>query len=174
MHRCCTNNLAYTCTCNWSPYNTLRPRQSGRHFPDDISKCIFLNKNVWIPLKNLFLGFDLTIFQHWFRSWLNADQATSYYLNQWWLLYWRIYTSLNLNEMRSSRIMKRFPIENYLFSRSVASSFRVPLWVDNCLLYTCSLRVYNKKVNVALSLCARVMLYHPFPLQWCHMGITIS
>ena len=25
---------------------TLRPRQDGRHFPDDISKCIFLNENV--------------------------------------------------------------------------------------------------------------------------------
>ena len=31
--------------------NTLRPRQDGRHFPDDIFKCIFLNENVWISLK---------------------------------------------------------------------------------------------------------------------------
>ena len=30
--------------------NTLRPRQDGRHFPDDILKCIFLNENVWISL----------------------------------------------------------------------------------------------------------------------------
>ena len=29
---------------------TLRPRQDGRHFPDDIFKCIFLNENVWIPI----------------------------------------------------------------------------------------------------------------------------
>ena len=37
----------------WSPdlFNTLRPRQNGRHFPDDIFKCIFLNENVWIPIK---------------------------------------------------------------------------------------------------------------------------
>ena len=28
--------------------NTLRPRQDGRLFPDDIFKCIFLNENVWI------------------------------------------------------------------------------------------------------------------------------
>ena len=26
--------------------NTLRPSQNGRHFPDDIFKCIFLNGNV--------------------------------------------------------------------------------------------------------------------------------
>ena len=31
--------------------NTLRPRQNGRHFADDIFKCIFLNENVWVPLK---------------------------------------------------------------------------------------------------------------------------
>ena len=35
--------------------NTLRPRQYGRHFPDSIFKCIFVNENVltWIqiPLK---------------------------------------------------------------------------------------------------------------------------
>ena len=36
-------------------FNSLRPRQNGRHFPDDIFKCIFLNESVWlsimIPLK---------------------------------------------------------------------------------------------------------------------------
>ena len=29
-----------------SAFNTLRPRQDGRHFPDDIFKWIFLNENV--------------------------------------------------------------------------------------------------------------------------------
>ena len=33
-------------------FNTLRLRQNWRHFSDDIFKCIFLNKNVWIPIKN--------------------------------------------------------------------------------------------------------------------------
>ena len=31
--------------------STLRPRQHGRHFPDDIFKWIFRNENVWILLK---------------------------------------------------------------------------------------------------------------------------
>ena len=31
--------------------NTLRPRQDGRRFPDDIFKSIFLNENVWISIK---------------------------------------------------------------------------------------------------------------------------
>ena len=30
---------------------TLKPRQNGRHFADDIFKWIFLNENVWIPIK---------------------------------------------------------------------------------------------------------------------------
>ena len=29
----------------------LRPRQDGRHFPDDNFKRIFFNENVWIPIK---------------------------------------------------------------------------------------------------------------------------
>ena len=51
---------------------------------------------------SLFLGVQLTIFQHWFRWWLGADQATSHYLNQWWLDFRRIYTSLGLNELTSA------------------------------------------------------------------------
>ena len=31
--------------------NTLRPRQNGRHFPDDIFKWIFLNENAWISIE---------------------------------------------------------------------------------------------------------------------------
>ena len=36
--------------------NTFRPTQDGRHFPDDIFKCIFLNENDRIPIK-ISLGF---------------------------------------------------------------------------------------------------------------------
>ena len=31
--------------------NTLRPRQVGRHFPDDILKWIFLNEDLWILIE---------------------------------------------------------------------------------------------------------------------------
>ena len=42
--------------------------------------CEFRLKFHW----SLFLRVQLTIFQHWFRQWLGAEQATSHYLNQWW------------------------------------------------------------------------------------------
>ena len=48
---------------------------------------------------SLFLRVQLTIFQHWFRLWLGAVEATSHYLNQWWLVCWRIYASLGRNEL---------------------------------------------------------------------------
>ena len=48
---------------------------------------------------NLFPMVKLTIFQHWFRLWLGAGRTTSHNLNQWWLVYWRIYASLGLNEL---------------------------------------------------------------------------
>ena len=35
-----------------SSVNTLRPRQNGRHFADDIFNCILLNENVWIMITN--------------------------------------------------------------------------------------------------------------------------
>ena len=48
-------------SCTWMPItpntyiitaiNSLRPRQNGRHFPDDIFKCNLLNENVWISIK---------------------------------------------------------------------------------------------------------------------------
>ena len=31
--------------------NTFRPRQNGRHFPDDIFKCIFFNENLWFRIN---------------------------------------------------------------------------------------------------------------------------
>ena len=42
------------CNTEYPPethFNTLRPRQNGRHFADDIFKCIFVNENLWIPIK---------------------------------------------------------------------------------------------------------------------------
>ena len=82
--------------------NTLRPRQNGRHFPDNSFEWIFLNENVWIsveislkfvpkgPIKNIPA---LVQIMAWRRP------GTSHYLKQWLLVSWRIYASLGLNEL---------------------------------------------------------------------------
>ena len=82
-------------------FNTLRPRQDGLHFPDDIYKCIFLNENIWILIK-ISLKFAphgpinnipaLVQIMAWRRP-------GGHYLNQWWLVYWCIYASHGLNEL---------------------------------------------------------------------------
>ena len=50
------SSSVYIVVCCWEChnellFNTLRPRQNGCHFAGDIFKCIFLNENVWIPIK---------------------------------------------------------------------------------------------------------------------------
>ena len=42
-------NLSVSSAKWW--FNTLRPRQNGRDFSDDIFRRFFLNKNIWIPIK---------------------------------------------------------------------------------------------------------------------------
>ena len=80
----------------------------GRDKMDVISQTTFSSAFSWMKIFefrlkfhwSLFLRVQLTIFQHWFRKRLGAVQATSHYLNQWWLIYRRIYASLGLNELR--------------------------------------------------------------------------
>ena len=82
--------------------NTLRPRQNGRHFPDDILKCMFLDENLWIslriPLKFLpKVRIDNTLALVQIMAWRRPGD--NHYLNQWWFNYWHIYASLGLSEL---------------------------------------------------------------------------
>ena len=62
----------------------------------------------WIKFHwSLFIRVQLTISQHWLRWRLGTDQATSHYLNQWWIDYRRIYASLGLNELMSSHYLNQ-------------------------------------------------------------------
>ena len=58
------------------PFNTLRSRQIGRYFAEDIFKYILFNENLriltQIPLKCFQRG-QLTINQHWFRERFGAE-----------------------------------------------------------------------------------------------------
>ena len=44
-------SLTHICVTRPQWVNPLRPKQDGRHFPDDIFKYILLNEYVWISLK---------------------------------------------------------------------------------------------------------------------------
>ena len=58
-YKCCSMDI--TSSKIRKAFNTLRPRQDGRHFPDDIFKWIFLNKIIWIliEISSLVLKFVL-------------------------------------------------------------------------------------------------------------------
>ena len=81
----------------------------GRDQIDAILQTTLSNAFSWMKILefrlrfhwSLFLWVQLTIIQHWLRWWLGAVHSTSQYLNQWWLVYWRIYASLGLNELMS-------------------------------------------------------------------------
>ena len=80
--------------------NTLRPRQNGRHFPDDSFKWIFLNENVWISIEvSLKFVPNGSINNVPALVQIMACRLTGANLNQWWLVHWRIYASLGLNEL---------------------------------------------------------------------------
>ena len=90
-------------------FNTLRPRQNGRQFADDIFECFFLNEDVWISIKISLMYLPTVPINNipaliQIMAW--PDQATSYYLNQWRLFYWRIYASLGLNELNEMYFLK--------------------------------------------------------------------
>ena len=78
-------------------FNTLG--QNGRYFPDDILKCIFWYENAWISIRillNVVPRDPVTIIAALLQIMWSAP---NHYLNQWWLVYRRIYASLGLNEL---------------------------------------------------------------------------
>ena len=97
-----------------------------------IFQTTFSNAFSWIEMYEFRLGFhwslflrvQLTIIHHWFRQWLGAGQATSHCLNQWWLVYWRIYASLGLNELINRCPVKilylQMPAEQMLISGAMS------------------------------------------------------
>ena len=83
--------------------NTLRPKQNGRHFPDNILRWIFLHEYVWILIKisskvvprcPIYNIPALVQIMTWCRS------GTSHYLNQWCLDDRRIYAPPGLNKLK--------------------------------------------------------------------------
>ena len=69
---------------------------------------IFWNASSWMKMYelqlkfqlNLCIGIQAILFHHWFRYWLGAWSAPSHYLKQWWVIYWSIYASLGINELK--------------------------------------------------------------------------
>ena len=86
--------------------NTLRPWQNGRHFADDIFKCIFFNENSWISNKMSMNYVCWSLIDNMaalvqIMAWRRRGDKPN--LNQWLLIYWRIHASLGLNELNTRK-----------------------------------------------------------------------
>ena len=98
-HLACGNWLDVQITQYWSSVMRrswcFHLTHWGRDKKAAVSQTTLSNAFSWMKMLefrlrfhwSLFLRVQLTIFQHWFR-WLGAGQATSHYLNQWWLVYY--------------------------------------------------------------------------------------
>ena len=122
---------------------------------------------------SLFPRVQLTIFQHWFRWWLGAVQATSHFLNQWWLVYRRIYASLGLNEL----IIMMWSLQN--FSQILImkiKSFENPLQISTMMLI-CFLHCWYFVRRILQSLIHQTTLHFPHkgPVMWsCEVSCVVN
>ena len=120
-----SNNVSAICWCHIAiqsraadKYGWIALRHWGRDIMATIFQTIFSHAFSWMKMYKFRLRFhwslslrdQLTIFQHCFGWWLGADQATSHYLNQWLLVYRRIYASPGLNGLKTvSHLIHSFP-----------------------------------------------------------------
>ena len=94
-------------------FNTLRLRQNGRHFEDNIFECIYFNENICISIKislkfvprglidNKVTLVQIMVWHRWRAIiWTNDG-----------LVYWCIYASLGLNELTVFILITRFHIQ---------------------------------------------------------------
>ena len=105
--KCKTKNVDGNVGLEYHPFyvvifNTSRPRRTGRHFPDDIFKCIFVTENFWIsitislkfvpkgPINN-----SPTLVQ--IMAWRRPGAKP--FSEPMMVDYWRIYASLGLNDL---------------------------------------------------------------------------
>ena len=110
------------------PFNTLRPRQNYRHFPDDIFKYIFFNQSVWMSIE-ISLKFvpkcqinnipALVQIMAWRRP---GDKP----LSEPMMVHWRICASLGLNELRLLVVL----VMCDRFDQRVVAICVVPVLVD--------------------------------------------
>ena len=139
-------------------FNTLRPRQNGRHFANDIFKCNFVNEKAWFsitislkfvpqdPVNNIPTLVEI-------MAWRRPNDKP--FLNLWRLDYRRIYASLALNEL----ILLRRSISLFLLPCDIV------LFLDKAqLLYKFLYLILYKKIldkYVIVGVCALSYIYVP-------------
>ena len=89
-------NQASSTLTNWG-----RDKMAGV-FSGDVFKCIFMNENIWISIKislKLVPKGSINNIPALVQIMAWRRRGDNHFLNLWWLVYWRIYASLGLNEL---------------------------------------------------------------------------
>ena len=140
----------------------------GRDKMAAIFQTTYLNVFSWMKCLNFDEDFtdvlQLTILQHWFRWWFGARLVTKHYLNQWWLVYLRIYASLGLSELTLVVIYKyrdNYVCEPYTYG---ATTWEVDSLVPGscvCKWVNFEFTIPPKQIQTLLDL----ILYNIKPMQ---------
>ena len=138
--------------------------------------CAFSGMKIyklWLIFNwSLFPGVQLTIFQHWFRQWLGTVQATSHYLNQWWLNYWSIYGSLGFNELTTGNFWKHyFVLVSIASPDALCYSTRLSTSQKLTLNILCKLTIFISLMNIGyfdseFNYDMESIIQRKWPLHW--------
>ena len=127
------------------------------------------------------------IFHDWFRWWLCADQAISHYLNQWWIVYWRIYASIRLDGLNETQgeekiVNKGQSRKSFMFAWSQpGTEITKSIWRDWTSLRELVIKDSGNKISSSgQTPVSRKKAYKPkrilFPIRWVqsHFAFDVS
>ena len=122
-----------------STINILRPGKMAAILADNTFKCIFSNENVRISINISLVFVPKGPFKYSSIDSDNGLAPTGHYLNQWWLVYWRIYASLSLNEKTYTAQCCYQSIFRKIFTscQGNASGHWCLLWVQTLINISC-------------------------------------
>ena len=153
---------AFFCGNKCCTLNTLRPRQDGRYFADDIFECIFLNENfctlIKISLKsvrkrqidnNPVLGSD---------NGLAPNRRQAIIWTNDGVVWWRIYAFIGLNELDNWVIFQMWSHFLTMFTIDIIFMLEIiPVqWIFSSTVGTDGL------MNSTWASVARVLSTHPY------------
>ena len=135
-----------------------------------IFQTTFSNAFSWMKMYEFRLKFhwslfprvELTIFQHWFIWWLAAVQVTSHYLNQWWLVYPRIYASLGLNELTLVQLWL------------VVGWYQAITWNHHYSLSIGPLEINFREIYITAQNFSFKKIYMKNGVKWCPVSLDLS
>ena len=136
---CVRDHVGLLVSRRCSTFDTLRPKQHGCQYPDDILEWQYINFDwnfIDVCPRCPISGVPALV------QVIGADQATNHYLTQWWLVCWRIYASLGLSELKFKGKLNftKWTVEyDYLYTPEIPASG------TNVLVY--SVRCYRMYIS---------------------------